>query len=213
MGLPLYLAMTGVEIRPVPHPAFLMPDHRTPPPSGFLPVVTDRHPLTQQAVEDLCRMAAGWPMALLDFERPPTRVSQQLLDRLPCPAAVPPGYPGDGPVFLPPQPLCAPLEDILAPWQGREVWLDAALQRQTITVTAHGVTVSPLSPNPGLTGGFYDECLRCRFLQDIRDDRVVFTLFDTPESLQQKLDHAAALGVTRAVGLWQELGEKGLSAY
>ena len=37
---------------------------------------------------------------------------------------------------------------------------------------------------------------------------VCFTLFDTLETLKKNLEQAAALGVTRAVGLFQELNGK-----
>ena len=206
MVLPLYLAMTGAEMCTIPHPAYLMADWSDRPPAGFLPVITDRQPLTEQAVDELCRMAEDWDVALLDFENPATPEARRLLERLPCPAAAPPGYSDTGPVFLPPAPLHVPLEACLSPWQGREVWLEAALQKQVITVTEAGARFSAPSPAGNLSGGFHDEILHCRFTQEFFPDRAVFTLFDTPETLKEKLDHAAAFGVTRAVGLYQELG-------
>ena len=205
MVLPLYLAMTEAEMCTISHGAFLMEDHFTPPPPGLLPVITDRHPLTARGVDALVEMARDWSWALLDFERPPTPEGRALARRLPCPAAAPPGY-GDGPVFLPPPQLYIPLDRYLAPWAGREVWLEAALLKQTVTVTAGGTVISPPTGAGGLSGGFESEALRCRFTQAFSEDRAVFTLFDTPESLEEKLHRAAALGVTRAVGLYQELG-------
>ena len=203
MVLPLYLAMTASEFRPVPHPALLMLDGTEWVPPGVLPVVTDRFPLDGQALQRICQ---GQEALLLDFVRPPTTLSQEILQGLPCPCGAPPGYREKGPVFLPPAPLHMPLEQYLAPYREREIWLEAALQRQTVTVTVQGVTIDPPLPNRSFEGGFYDEILRCRFTQDVHEDRAIFTLFDTPETLEKKLDHAAALGVTRAVGLYQELG-------
>ena len=202
MVLPLYLAMTASEFRPVPYPALLMLEGTEVPPAGVLPVVTDCFPSDGQALHQLCH---GREAVLLDFEHPPTPSLREMIRGLPCPCAAPPGY-GDGPVFLPPAPLHVPLAQYLAPYKGRDIWLEAALQRQTVTVTASGVTVEPPLPNRSFEGGFYDEKLRCRFTQEFSEDRAVFTLFDTPETLVKKLDHAAALGVTRAVGLDQELG-------
>ena len=202
MVLPLYLAMTGAEICTITHPAYLMEDLSDLPPPGFLPVVTDRFPIDGQALHRFCQ---GREAVVLDFERPPTPALAAAVQGLPCPAAAPPGYSDRGPVFLPPPPLHVPLAQHLAPWQGREIWLEAALQRQTIVVTASGAEISAPSPAGNLSGGFYDKHLHCRFTQEIRPDRAVFTLFDTPETLKEKLDHAAALGVTRAVGLYQEL--------
>lgn len=203
MVLPLYLAMSALEFRPIPHGAFLMLEGTEVPPQGVLPVITDHFPLEGQVLRRVCQ---GREAVLLDFEHPPTQEIRAALQGLPCPCAAPPGYFDDGPVFLPPAPLITPLEAYLAPFQGREIWLEAALQQQTITVTAQGVAITPPSPSRDLTGGFYEQNLRCRFIQNFSEERAVFTLFDTPETLMKKLDDAAALGVTRAVGLYQELG-------
>ena len=204
MGLPLYLAVSGLEIHTIPHPArFLLDPAQTLPP-GVLPVITDFRPLTEEAVDRLCRAAQNWERAVLDLEHPPTPAARTLLRRLPCPAAAPPGY-GDGPVFLPPAPLYVPLEDYLAPWRGREIWLEAALQQQTITVTSEGVRFSPAVP-ARWEGGFECRELCCRFTQEIREHQVVFTLFDTRETLPDKLDRARELGVHAALGLYCELG-------
>lgn len=210
MVLPLYLAMSALELQPIPHGAFLVLDHTEVPPPGILPVITDHFPLDGQVLDRICQ---GREAVVLDFEQPPTSERRAMLRGLPCPCAAPPGYCDDGPVFLPPAPLRTPLEVYLAPFQGREIWLEAALQQQTITVTARGTTITPPSPSRGLTGGFYEKHLRCRFTQDFSRDRAVFTLFDTPETLREKLAHAAALGVTRAIGLYGELGGKPAEAY
>ena len=209
MVLPLYLAMSAVEFRPIPHPAFLVLEDSQIPPPGVLPVVTDAFRVDRQFLLRLCQ---GREALLLDFERPPSADTKKLIQDLPCPAAAPPGYAEEGPVFLPPPPLHVPLENYLAPWKDREVWLEAALQKQVITVTAEGAVISPVSPSGELSGGFYSETLCCRFTQKLTEDRAVFTLFDTPDTLKRKLERAASLGVTRAVGLYLELGEKHLSS-
>ena len=209
MVLPLYLAMSAVEFRPIPRPAFLVLEDSQIPPDGVLPVVTDAFRVDRQFLLRLCQGRAG---VLLDFERPPSADARKLIQGLPCPAAAPPGYAEDGPVFLSPPPLHVPLENYLAPWKGREVWLEAALQKQVITVTAEGAVISPVSPSGELSGGFYSEVLCCRFTQKFTEDRAVFTLFDTPDTLKRKLERAASLGVTRAVGLYLELVEKHLSS-
>ena len=206
MVLPLYLAMTALEFRPIPCPAFLMlsPGDSVPP-GDALPVLTDREPLDGHAIEALRRACQGREAVLLDFERPPTAEVRDWIRSLPCPAAAPPGYCEDGPVFLPPPPLHVTPEAYLAPWKGREVWLEAALLRQSVTVTSGGTVFSAPAPSGDCSGGFHSEELCCRFTQELFKDRAVFTIFDTPETLTEKLDRAAALGVTRAVGLYQEL--------
>ena len=205
MGLPLYLAGLGLEIHSIPRPALLMLDRFQPPPPGVLPVITDCQPLTEEAVDRLCHWAEHWERTVLDFEGPPTPAALELLRRLPCPAAAPPGYAETGPVFLPPAPLHVPLEEYLAPWKSREIWLEAALQQQTVTVTESGAVFSPAAPAQR-KDGFECPELCCRFTQEIREDRVVFTLFDTRETLKDKLALAGELGVTAALGLYRELG-------
>ena len=210
MVLPLYLAMSAVEMRPIPHPAFLVLEGSEVPPPGVLPVITDAFPLDRQTLLRLCQ---GREAVLLDFEHPHTAEVRAMIRSLPCPAAAPPGYADEGPVFLPPAPLHMPLEEYLSPWKGREIWLEAALQRQQAAITTEGAAVFPPCTNTDFEGGFYSEKLQCRFLQNFSENRAVFTLFDTPETLRIKLNQAAELGVTRAVGLFQELGEKHMSTY
>lgn len=209
MVLPLYLAMSAVEFRTIPRPAFLVLDDSRMPPPGALPVVTDAFRVDRQFLLRLCQGREG---VLLDFEYPPSADTRKLIHDLPCPAAAPPGYAENDPVFLPPPPLHVPLEKYLSPWAGREIWLEAALQKQVVTVTAEGAQISPVSSSGELSGGYYSETLCCRFTQKFTEDRAVFTLFDTPETLKRKLARAAGLGVTRAVGLYLELGEKHLSS-
>ena len=203
MVLPLYLAMSALEMSPIPRPAFLVLEDSQIPPAGVLPVITDAFPLDRYSLLRLCQ---GREAVLLDFERPPTAQVREMIRHLPCPAAAPPGYADEGPVFLPPAPLHVPMEEYLSPWKGREIWLEAAPQRQVVTVTAEGCTVSPPCTNTDFEGGFYSKKLQCRFLQNFSKNRAVFTLFDTPETLRIKLDRASEFGVTRAVGLYQELG-------
>ena len=108
-------------------------------------------------------------------------------------------------MLLSPAPVHIPLELYLKPWEGREIWLDAALSQESVKITPQGATVAAQFPPDGYTDGFYEETLRCRYRTDITPDQVIFTLFDTLETLEKKLELAASLGVTRAVGLWQEL--------
>ena len=210
MVLPLYLAMSAPEFRPIPCSAFLVLEDAKIPPAGVLPVITDAFPLDRQRLLRLCQ---GREAVLLDFEHPPTAETRAQIRGLPCPAGAPPGYADEGPVFLPPAPLHVPMDEYLSPWKGREIWLEAALQKQVITVTSEGVAVFPPCTNTDFEGGFYSEKLQCRFLQTFSENRAVFTLFDTPDTLRIKLNQAAELGVTRAVGLFQELGEKHMSTY
>ena len=233
MVLPLYLAMTPWEMDGCaalpPHPGWMAchfdpdgPGLRDLPdalPPGAMLILNDRFPCRDH---DPVRIAAalarsaerlGCGSVLLDFEREPAAdaisVVQALREALPCPLAAPPGFIEDldCAVFLPPCPLHVPLEDHLRPWQGRAIWLDLSFRQQTITVTRDGTTYGPAAP-ADRQGGEYDEILRCQCVTETGPDSISFTLFDTPETLKRKLEQAAALGVTKGVGLYQELSRR-----
>jgi len=187
-------------------------------PEGSMLILTDRESCTghspelvaQQLLDALHRLSCE--SVLLDFQRPWDEESdamvRTIVSALPCPVAVTEAFAQDltCPVFLAPWPLHKAPEEHLKPWRGREIWLEAALCQEHITVTKDGSVFTPIYPVHHLDGGFYDRNLRCRYHTEITDDRITFTLFDTTETLKEKLCLAAQLGVNRAVGLWQELG-------
>lgn len=232
MVLPRYLAMTAAEIIGIPNPSFPfaymacqfspyteglanVPDFL---PQGSILMLNDRMPCQghsadlvvnqlQQAV-DRC----GCESVLLDFQRPPEPESlwivKQITTCLSCPVAVTEGFATDlsCPVVLLPAPLHIPLQNYLLPWQGREIWLEAALCQEEISVTQKGSRFLQRFPTDGLTDGHFDEQLCCNYKTVVEDNCVTFTLFDTHESLEKKLNLAGELGVVRTVGLYQELG-------
>ena len=233
MVLPLNLALTPAEISTqaaFPCPIAFMACSFSPYtlglsgiptvlPKGSMLIVTDRMDCQghsadlvadqlQKAMDDL-----QYESILLDFQRPPAPEAewmiQHIVESLPCPVAVTEGYAAklNCPVFLSPAPLHLPLVEHIAPWHNREIWLEAALGQCDIKVTETGVTATSQFPPDGLSGGFYEESLCCQYKTKVNKDNVTFILFDTPESLKKKLELAALLGVKRAVGLWQELGD------
>lgn len=232
MGLPLYLAMTGAEMRctsQFPANFAYMACHFSPYGEGItnipdaLPdqamlILNDRMPchghspslIVQQLSDAVSRMDCE--SILLDFIHPPDSESEAMVHAIveahTCPVAVSAQY-ADGlhcPVFLPPCPLHIPLEEYVYPWKGREIWLEAALCQESVRITQKGTDCVPQFPPEGLDGGFFDETLCCNYVIHIEENKVEFTLFDTTESLKQKMELAKSLGASRAVGLWQELG-------
>lgn len=232
MPLPLNLAMTPSEIAAAlqlpPNPAW-MACHFCPCTTGIanIPKVLPEHAMlilndrvscighspdlvAQQLLEVVESFQCG--SVLLDFQRPwdaESDIMVKVITRaLPCPVAVTEAFAGglSCPVFLSPAPLHQALEQHLAPWAGREIWLEAALCQERITVTKDGAVYTPIFPTQPLDGGFYDERLHCRYHTAVSDDSITFTLFDTRETLKAKLEFAHSLGVARAVGLYQELG-------
>lgn len=231
MVLPLILAMTAAEMagsNRLPHQAAWMACHFSPYSFGIanipksLPeksilILNDRLPcqghspdLTAQQLTDAVTHL-GCESLLLDFQRPPEAETEamvrSLLQALPCPVAVSELYAKDldCPVFLSPAPLHVPLQEHLASWKGREIWLEAALCQEDILVTEAGTTFSPRFPAEQLNGGFFEPELCCSYKSEVSADQVRFTLFDTPHTLKEKMKKAHSLGVSRAVGLYQEL--------
>ena len=152
----------------------------------------------------------GCESVLLDFQRPADPESlamvHAIVEALPCPVAVTEEFAKDltCPVFLAPCPLHMPLQTYLQPWLGRELWMEAALCQEIITVTRKGTAFTPDYP-VDLTGGFFESNLLCRYRIAVSPEKITFTLFDTSESLKKKLEQAHTLGISRFVGLYQEL--------
>ena len=231
MVLPLYLAMMDREMQDSP----TLPPHiarmgctfdpdgpglldlpESFPQDGML-IVDDRNPIGSHDPDAVTAMLAeaadrlGISCILLDFERPVTAAAQAMAARLsnalPCPVGMPPAYGAalDTPLFLTPCPLHVPMAEYLKPWQDREIWMEARMLRQSITVTPTGTVYGIPSPVDHLNGGYYDDVLRCECITEIMQQQVRFTLYDTPESLQQKWKHP---NITRAIGLYQDWYEK-----
>lgn len=232
MALPLYLAMTASEIfcaAELPPKCAYMACHFSPYgtglsnfpqalPKGSLLIVNDRTPVLGHdpalIAAQLSETVAEWEAdgVLLDFQRPDSALTAQIVEAiltaLSCPVCVSEHYARElnCPVFLPPCPLNRPLTDYISPWQGRELWLEAALDTQVITVTTKG---SHISPNcAARVNGFphHDPQLHCHYSIEPGDDQVLFTLCRTKEDLSALLQEAQALNIRQAVGLYQELG-------
>ena len=232
MVLPVYLAMTGAEMLTAGEKAFplaWMACHFSPYsdgitnlpaslPKGSMLILDDSTPCRghnpELVAQQLCNAVRSFDCesVLLDFQREPTPESLAmacaLVTALPCPTAVSAGYAEneDSPILLPPSPLHIPPATYLKPWNSREIWLEAALCQEAVTVTEAGTSFKPQFPPDGLFDGFFDETLCCNHIIQIQEDHISFTLFDTADTLAKKLSLASALGVSRFVGLYQELG-------
>lgn len=225
-----YLAMTAAEFAaadPLPPKIGWMACHFSPygtglsnlpaslPPESLL-ILNDRVPLCghdpqriaaqlQQAVETL-----SCSTVLLDFQRRDDPQLQKLAAfltaSLSCPAAVSDAYADKltCPVFLSPCPHHTPLAEHIAPWQGRELWLDLAADAETITLTKDGSDILPLPLGEIPEGGHWDEGLHCHYFTQTGDDFARFTLWRTREDLEALAKEAEELGIGTLVGLYQE---------
>ena len=226
MGLPLHLALTAAEFTtcsPLPDRPAWMACHFSPYGTGLcnlppdLPdaamvILNDRIPPAahdpEYILDQLAQINCG--CILLDFQRPDVPETADLVrvivESESRPVGVTPQYGqvSSCPIFLPPVPIDIPIEEHLAPWQGRGIWLEAAIDSLCYAVTEQGSQPSPLPRIPDQ--GLRDEDLLCHYRIETFDDRAEFSLWRTREDLDALLDAAASCGVSKAVGLWQELG-------
>lgn len=161
----------------------------------------------RQIAEDLDVSAV-----LLDFQRPgcaaAAEVAAAVSCSMPCPVGVSELY-ADGlntAVFINAPVLTQSLAEALAPWQGRELWLEAALSRAGWALTPEG-SVPEAPPSAG-EYPLSDPALYCCYRVEEAESALHFYIERGPEMLEALLDEGEKLGVTRAVGLFQELGER-----
>lgn len=233
MAIARYLAMTAAEIRENPtitSKIAWMACHFSPyatglsnrpkalPPGSVL-ILNDRTPICRHDAETVanqlfsCAALLQCSAVLLDFQRPQIEETEMLVSQLlkspPCPVCVSHFYGQNTacPVFLPPVPHHIPLSEHLAPWAGREIWLELAQDAEVITVTREGAAISylPFSDESGAV--HQDESLHCHYSICLSSDSARFSLWRTPEDVEALLQEAERCGVAAAVGLWQEFAE------
>ena len=232
MAIPIYLAMTGAEFhscRELPDHIAWMACHFSPygsglsnlppalPPDSLL-ILNDRIPLAEHDPELIVHQLQQTAEALsccgvlLDFQREGSAETAQLAAHLsktlPFPVIVSDIYAAelDCPVFLSPCPHHIPLSQYIAPWQGREIWLDIASNAETILLTKERATITPLPLGEIPEGGHADSLLHCHYSIEQREESVQFTLWRTQEDLELLIKNAKNPGVEALVGLYAELG-------
>ena len=187
-------------------------------PPGAILILTDEvmpeTPNFKDCSELICQVAQAMDCAgvVLDFQKPNTTqtaaFAARLVAALPCLVAVSEAYAAglDCPVFLSPCPHHTPLTEHLAPWQGREVWLDLAVDAEILTLTPKGADIAPLPLSACPPEGHREERLHCHYSIETGDDFARFTLWRTKEDVDALMEEAETLGIQTFVGLWQELG-------
>lgn len=227
MAIRRYLAMTALEIREkqnLPENFAWMACHFSPYtrglsnlprrlPTGAMVILNDFTPIQGHDPEVIAGQLAFLDCGsiLLDFQRPGYEeaavLAKHLSAVLPCPVGVSQLY-AEGlncPVILPPVPPSVPVGEYLSPWESREVWLEISLGGEIITLTEEGPQTASL-PRWDVPGdGFAEEMLHCHYRMETAEDMAKFTLWRTREDLDALLEEAEGLGITTAVGLYQEL--------
>ncbi len=184
---------------------------------GSMLILNDRTPIHGHDPERIAQQleeafeTLAFESLLLDFERPNIDACYELCHvltkRLPCPVGISQLYAEDldCSVFLPPAPLEQDLEAYIAPWKGREIWMDIAPQAACVTVTEHGSRIQPFPFSPPSENAFLEEALHCRYRAEIQEDAVLFHLWRDLPQLEALIHHAQTLEITKCIGLYQEL--------
>ena len=232
MPIALKLAMTGAEMAGnsvFPDHAAWMACHfsssgsglsnlpRWLPPDSLL-ILDDSTPIQEHDPERIagelgeCMGRLQCVGLLLDFQRPgeePLRELTEYLCRvLPFPVVASDSY-ADGldcGVFVSPVPPDTSMDTWLSRWNGREIWLDTTMEGLEIILTEDGAKSTPLPSWEQREGGLEDKRLHCHYHISLDENSAVFTLWRTAEDVAAQLAEAEALGVTAAVGLYQEFG-------
>lgn len=228
MKIPCYLSMTATEFTQCsefPKYAAWMACHFSPYgtgltnipshlPKGTLLILNDRTPVhghepkqIRQSLEDTVT-ALGCCAVLLDLQRADCGETDAIVKEiltLPFPVCVSEIYAKelDCPIFLPPTPLTLTPAEYLSPWKGRDIWLDITTECSVFTVAENG-SHSSLCKSTG-DFPFHDAQRYCHYRTELKNNTAHFYLHRTKEDLADLLNISADFGVTKAVGLWQEL--------
>lgn len=231
MPNPLYLAMTAAEFfscaqRPAriawmachfaPYGTGLTDLPRELPPHSLL-ILNDRiepcgHDSARIARElCVCVEELDCDGVLLDLQKRGNALTQAVVhavcDALPCQVAVAPTYdaPRGRAIFIPAPPLRRAPDSYFAAWEGRELWLEATAEEETLCLTADGCRRDISADEAFDTTEHAASALLCHYRFQTRQDRATFRFYRTAQDLAALLQACEQFGVTRAVGLWQEL--------
>ena len=150
---------------------------------------------------------------VLDFQRHPSEDTQTVVKYLtqapPCPVAVSAPF-AEGipcPVLLPPCPAHVSLAEHIAPWIGRDIWLELSRGMETIEITSSGASVSSQLFSVREEAGFSEETLRCHYRCEADPGQIRFSLWRTDGDVRSLCMDGASMGIKGFLGLYQELGE------
>lgn len=228
MAITRYLAMTAAEMRNIsqfPEKIAWMACHFSPYstgisnlpqtlPAGSLLILNDIIPFhghdPQRIAHQLadCLERHNCAGVLLDFQRGNTPELEDLAAHLGKELPFPVAYPASqsGPVFVPIPPCSVPLQEYVAPWKGRDIWLEVGLSGQRLRLTTQGCEIEVLSYLDIPPQGHIEQTLHCHYHIRCLEDEIHFLLWRTRDDLNDLLEEAERLGVQTVVGLWQEIG-------
>lgn len=187
-------------------------------PAGSMVIVNDRIPLNghdpKRIGEQLADLEQKLDISgfLLDFQRKDVpeaeEIATHLVETLTAPVGVAEGYCQDltCPVFVTPPSLHIPPAERFSRWNGRELWLEAAIEAGTLRVTSDGCHYQALPYTPPDSPVFAARELFSKYRSGVTSADAIFTFYRGPAELKLLMEHGKALGITRAIGLYQQLG-------
>lgn len=232
MTNPLYLAMTAQEISDsaaLPAHMGWMACHFAPggtgltdlpqvPVPGSILIVNDRFPVENHGedvvFDTLSEYLRGVPCRgiLLDFQRPEnvaTAAIVRAMQSLPCPVCVTEPYAKmtKGPVFVSAPAPHRPPEAYLAPWAGREIWLEISAEAECCVLTESGCEIKPAASADWEAPVHADPHLCCHYRIRTGENRAEFYIYRTKEDILSLMELCSRHGAALSMGLWQELHE------
>lgn len=156
----------------------------------------------------MAQMVSQWDCAgiLLDLQHPgqaeTAQIVREICQTALCPVAVTEYYcqESDCAVFLTP-PLHIPLAEFLAPWQDREVWLEAAPEEAEFVITQQGCRICPL-PCPPAEFPHSAADAFSRYHIAVEKDAIRFSLRRSREDVEAMRN--VAENIRCLVGLYQQ---------
>ena len=230
MAIRTYLAMTAAEFKTsthLPESVAWMACHFSPYGTGLsniprtlpensLLIVNDITPIQNHNPEIIamelidCIEALHCSGVLLDFQRLPNpklyTLSEHLMRALPRPPILPEPFAGqfNCPVFLPPCPLCKPLQEHIQNWKDREIWLEIAKNETSIVISKEGTFYTSETKSNHNAHVFPDSILDCHYTIQTNPHEANFHLWRTEDDTKEFLYKAEKLGIHNVVGLYQE---------
>lgn len=231
MAIAHYLAMTATEMETatfLPPSAAWMACHFSPYSTGLtnlprslpensLLILNDRTPIhghdPAQIAQELGQVLERDSCIglLMDFQNPKNReteiLANYLAEKLSCPMGITPSYSIEGAAtFLPPVPTDMPPEEYLAPWDGKKIWLETALDGKTISLTPQGAAFQS-NQRRDYTPAHQESGLHCHYSIQLEAGCAIFHTWRTSQDLEQLLQCAQNHGAELAVGLYQEFSQ------
>ena len=231
MFLPIYLATTAQEFaqfKEIPSTLCYMACHFSSSgsglsnipstlPKGAMLCIDDSTPITNHRGDLIVHQIRGLIEKfqlcgiLLDFQRPDNPHTPDMIDCIlrhtDCKIAVSHIYANDFlcPVFLPPLPFRMSAEAYLSPWSDREIWLEVGTDKEMAIITDNSFGTEQVYAVPENGAQFYDPFLLCHYSTHIKQDHITVYFHRTIEDIRKLQEKAKGFGVTKYIGLWQQL--------